>query len=150
MHKILKIVAAVISLVGIVTLGRIISKGDDEIEAAAMAGDTGIVEWMAWPAYIMLGLVIAFVVVFVISNLITNSSGLKNTLIGVGAFVLILAIAYFVSGGDTTQYELKEAKTYASEGQSQLVGAGLSAFYFLLVIAIGTMVYSGVKKVISK
>ncbi|MFK8044711.1 MAG: hypothetical protein AB8B72_04410 [Crocinitomicaceae bacterium] len=148
MHKILKIVAAVISLVGIISLVRIISEGDDAIDAAALAGDTAIVEPMAWAAYIMLGLVLAFVIFFVLKNLFTNTSGLKNTLIGVGAFAALLIIAYVVSGGDTTDYRLQDG--VATEGQSTMVGAGLVAFYLLLAVAAGSMIFGGVKKVISK
>ncbi|EDP72510.1 hypothetical protein FBALC1_15452 [Flavobacteriales bacterium ALC-1] len=148
MHKILKILAAVISLVGIVSLIRIISKGDDAIDAAAIAGDTAIVEPMAWAAYIMLGLVIAFVLFFVIKNLLTNTAGLKNTLIGVGAFAAVLIIAYVVSGGDAMQYKLQDG--VATDGQSTMVGAGLVAFYILLFVAAAAMIFAGVKKVISK
>lgn len=148
MHKILKIVAALISLVGIFSLVRIISKGDDAIDAAAKAGDTAIVEPMAWAAYLMLGLVLAFVVFFVVKNLFTNTAGLKNTLIGIGAFLAVLVIAYLVSGGDLLQY--KNGDEFATAGQSQMVGAGLVAFYILLAVAALSMILGGAKKVISK
>jgi hypothetical protein len=148
LHKILKIVAAIISLLGIVSLVRIISKGDDAIDAAALAGDTAIVEPMAWAAYIMLGLVLAFVIFFVLKNLFTNTGGLKNTLIGVGAFLVVLIIAYLVSGGDTMVYKLQDG--VATDGQSTMVGAGLVAFYLLLFVAAASMIFSGVKKIISK
>ncbi len=148
LHKILKIVAAVISLVGIISLVMIISAGDDAIDAAALAGDTAIVDPMAWAAYIMLGLVLAFVIFFVVKNLFTHTEGLKNTLIGVGAFAAVLIIAYLVSGGDTMQYKLQDG--VATDGQSTMVGAGLVAFYLLLAVAAGAMTFSGVKKIISK
>ncbi|SDG61797.1 hypothetical protein [Winogradskyella thalassocola] len=148
MHKILKIVAAIISVLGIIFLGRIIAKGDDEIKAAALAGDTAIVDPMAITAYIILGLVLLFVVVFVLKNLFTNTAGLKNTLIGVGAFAAVLIISYVLSGGDAMQYKLQDG--FATEGQSTMVGAGLVAFYILLAVAAITMIFSGVKKVISK
>jgi hypothetical protein len=148
LHKIIKIVAAVISLLGIISLVRIISAGDDAIDAAALAGDTAIVEPMAWAAYIMLGLVLVFVIFFVVKNLVTNTSGFKNTLIGVGAFAAVLIIAYVVSGGDSMTYKLQDG--VATDGQSTMVGAGLVAFYLLLFVAAGAMIFAGVKKVISK
>ncbi|MBU2927893.1 hypothetical protein [Winogradskyella psychrotolerans] len=148
MHKILKIVAAIISVLGIIFLGRILAEGDDEIKAAALAGDTAIVDPIAITAYIILGLVLVFVVVFVLKNLFTNTAGLKNTLIGVGAFAAVLIISYVLSGGDTMQYKLQDG--VATDGQSTLVGAGLVAFYILLAVAAITMLFSGVKKVISK
>ena len=148
LHKVLKIVALVLSVLGIVFLGRIIAEGDEEIKAAALAGDTAIVEPMAFIAYIILGLVLLFVVVFVLKNLFTNTSGLKNTLIGIGAFAAVLIISYVVSGGDPIQYKLQDG--FATDGQSTMVGAGLVAFYVLIVIAALAMIFSGVKKVISK
>jgi len=104
MHKILKIVALVLSLAGIGILVNIIAKGDEAIKAAALDGDTSIVDPMAIVAYIILGLVLAFVVFFVLKNLFTGGKSLKNTLVGVGAFLLVLVIAYAVSGGDVKEY----------------------------------------------
>jgi hypothetical protein len=46
-------------------------------------------------------------------------------------------------------YNLQEGGI-ASESTSQLVGAGLVAFYLLLAIAAGAMIFSGAKKIISK
>ncbi|OZV71072.1 hypothetical protein [Winogradskyella aurantia] len=148
LHKILKIVAAILSILGIIFLGRIIAEGDDEIKAAALAGDTSIVDPIAIVSYIILGLVILFVVVFVVKNLFTNTAGLKNTLIGVGAFAVVLILSYVVSSGDTMKYKLQDG--FATEGQSQMVGAGLTAFYILIIVAAVAMIFSGVKKVISK
>ncbi|WP_299116163.1 hypothetical protein [uncultured Winogradskyella sp.] len=145
MHKILKIVAALLGVLGIVFLVRIISAGDDAIKSGESAG---LVDPMAYVAYVILGLVLAFVVFFVVKNLFTNTAGLKNTLIGVGAFVAVLVIAYVVSGGDSRAYKLQDG--IASDGQSHMVGAGLVAFYILLAIAAVSMIFSGVKKILSK
>ena len=145
MQKILKIVAALLGVLGIVFLARIISAGDDAIKSGEKAG---LVDPMAYIAYAILALVLAFVVFFVLKNLFTNTAGLKNTLIGVGAFVAILVIAYVVSGGDPRAYKLQDG--IATDGQSQMVGAGLVAFYILLAIAAVSMIFSGVKKILSK
>ncbi|MCT4630554.1 hypothetical protein [Winogradskyella sp.] len=153
LHKILKIVALVLSLAGIVSLGRIIAEGDEEIKAAALAGDTAIVEPMAIIAYIILGLVLLFVVVFVVKNLFTNTSGLKNTLIGVGVFAAVLIISYVISNGPDESFAsglYKYGDKMATESESKLVGGGLIAFYILIVIAAISMIFSGVKKTISK
>jgi hypothetical protein len=145
LHKILKIVAALIGLAGIIFLVRIVAAGDDAIKTGEKAG---LVDPMAWAAYIILGLTLLFVVVFVLKNLFTNTAGLKNTLIGVGAFAAVLIIAYVLSGGDATQYKLQDG--FATDGQSTMVGAGLVAFYILLAVAAGAMIFAGVKKIISK
>jgi hypothetical protein len=152
LHKILKIVAAILSLAGIVSLVRIIAAGDDAIKTGEKAG---LVDPMAYIAYIILILVLAFVVVFVIKNLFTNTSGLKNTLIGVGAFAAILIISYVLS--DTENPVMENGKSLFRYGDKvatgkeiQMTGAGLVAFYILLALAAITMIFSGVKKVISK
>ena len=145
LHKILKIVAIVLSLAGVIFLARIIAAGDEAIETGEKAG---LVDPIAFVAYIILGLVLAFVLVFVIKNLFTNTAGLKNTLIGVGAFAAVIIISYVMAGGDELKYRLEDG--FATDSQSQMVGAGLTAFYILIVVAALAMIFSGVKKVISK
>jgi len=142
LHKIFKIIVAVLSLTGAIFLTLIISKGDDAIKA----GDASAVDNMSYIAYITLGLIILFVVFFVVKNLVTNTSSLKSTLIGVGAFAAVLLFAYLATGGDTIEYSSSEG--IATDKQSHLVGAGLVAFYVLGTVAILSMLLSGVKKII--
>lgn|SRR5690606_22470267 len=145
LHKILKIVAAVLGLLGIIFLVRIISKGDEAIQSAAVDGDTAILDPMAWITYLIFGLTIALVIFFVIKNLFTNSSSLKGTLIGVGAFLLVLIISYAVStGSDASNYLYNGVAV--TEGESKMVGAGLIAFYILIIGAAVATVFSGFKK----
>ncbi len=147
LHKLLKIVAAVLSLAGAIFLVLIISTGDLVIEAAYEAGEsTSSVDNMAYIAYAILILVLGFVIVFVIKNLFTDSGSLKSTLIGLGAFAAILIVSYILSGGDTTVY--KHSEGIATETASHLVGAGLVAFYILGVLAIVSILFTGVKKLI--
>ena len=148
MHKILKIFAAILGLLGIIFLVRIVAAGDDEIKAAAAAGDTALIDPIAFVSYIILGITLLFVVFFVLKNLFTNAAGLKNTLIGVGAFAAVLIISYVTSGGDPLQY--RNGDEFATVGQSQMVGAGLVAFYILLAVAAIAMLFAGAKKIINK
>ena len=148
LHKILKIVAAVLGLAGIVFLIRIINEGDKAIKAAAEMGDSAIIDPMAFVAYIIMGLTILFVLVFVLKNLFTNTHTLKSTLMGVGAFVLIAIICYFAFANGV-ETPLRDGKVLSANG-SKLVGAGLYMFYFLVVIAGGAMLFSGVKKMLNK
>jgi len=156
MHKILKIVVAVLSLIGIIGLVRIIMTGEEEAKAAISSGTGVLFETMSTIAYIILVLAIILVVIFVITNLFSGGGNIKNTLVGIVAFAVVLIIGYLVSGGDAlVGKELPViGKVYAyddvfaTEGESRLVGAGLISFYILSIVAIGAMVLSGVKKII--
>jgi len=147
LHKILKIIAAVLSLVGAVLLAMIMSSGDDAIEAAYLSGgDTGSVDNMIYVSYVIFILVLAFVVIFVIKNLFSNTGSLKSTLMGAGAFVAVIVVSYLFSGGDTTEYFDQGVKV--TEGTSQLVGAGIVSFYIFGALAIFSIFFSGIKKLI--
>ena len=147
LHKILKIVAGLLGLAGIIFLVMVIAKGDDAISAAALDGDTAIMDPMLYITYIIFAMTLAAVVIFVLLNLFTDTGSLKGTLIGVGAFVGVLIISYILSSGsDAANYMYNGAP--ATEGESHLVGAGLVAFYILIVGAALAMMLSGVKKLI--
>ena len=147
-HKIIRIVAGILGLLGIIFLVTIISKGDDAIKAAAAGGDTSAVDPMAFVAYATLFVILLFVLLFVLQSLFTNTATLKKTLINVGAFVLLFLIAYFAFA-QGVETPLRDGDVL-SEGGSKLVGAGLYLFYFLIVIAAVLMVFSGAGKVLKR
>ncbi len=147
LHKIFKIVAGALSLIGAILLALIISKGDEAFESAyANQESTALIDNMSYLAYVVLAVIILFVVFFVLKNLVTHTSSLKSTLIGAGAFLAVLLISYMLTSGDTTQYFNNDIA--ATESTSHMVGAGLVSFYVLGAIAILSMLFSGVKKLI--
>ncbi|UZO81268.1 hypothetical protein NBT05_02045 [Aquimarina sp. ERC-38] len=81
----------------------------------------------------------------VFSALAKNPGGLKNTLIGIVAFLVILGIGYVLAEGVETT--MKDGEMLSAT-ESKLVGAGLYSFYILAIIAIGMMIVSGVQKLI--
>ncbi len=147
LHKILKIVAAVLSLIGVVLLALIISSGDPAIDAAYQSGgNTGSVDNMIYVSYAIFILVLAFVIFFVIKNLFSNTGSLKSTLMGAGAFVAVIVVSYLFSGGDPTAYF--DQGVPVTEGTSHIVGAGLVSFYIFGALAIFSIFFSGIKKLI--
>src|SRR5690606_15422677 len=96
-HKILKYLALVIGVIGLILLGRIIMTGDDAITNSAST-QASVVDPMIWLSYIVLAVIIVAVLIFVVKGLFKGN--IKNTLISVGAFLLIIVIAYVVTGGD--------------------------------------------------
>ncbi|WP_103867080.1 hypothetical protein [Aquimarina sp. I32.4] len=87
--------------------------------------------------------VVTLIAVF--SALAKNPSSLKNTAIGIVAFLVVGLIAYFIAEGVETPLRDGEIIT---AGESKWVGAGLYTFYFLAATAVGLMFFSGVKKLI--
>ena len=65
---------------------------------------------------------------------------------GVGAFVLLALICYFALA-DGVETPLRDGEMLSASG-SRMVGAGLWMFYLLTIIAIGTMLFTGIKKMI--
>ncbi|MEH6763974.1 MAG: hypothetical protein V7655_05700 [Aequorivita antarctica] len=137
LHKILKIVALLLSVAGIIFLAMIIAKGDTEV-AATGAGVDGFL----YVAYIIFAITLVFVLFFVIKGVFAGN--IKNTLISVGAFLAIVIISYVLADGNPMS--VGDGETLSASG-SKWVGAGLYTFYILAIIAIGAMVFSGVKKI---
>ncbi len=136
LHKIIKIVAILLCVVGIIFFGMILSKGDDAVKATGEGVDGYI-----YVAYIVFALILAFVLVFVLKGLAQGN--IKKTLLSIGAFLVVVALAYGLAQGVETP--MKDGEILSASG-SRWVGAGLYAFYFLAVVAIGAMLWSGVRK----
>ena len=138
LHKILKIVAIILSVIG-AALALTIIAGDEDT-AKSMSGN------MLAVAYVVLALVLAIVVIFVIKGLFSGS--IKRTLMSVGAFLAIILISYILSSAtdlDLTQFNKKGLGI--TEAISKNVGTGLIAFYILAFLAIASMIFSGIKKI---
>tara|TARA_R110002012_G_scaffold292489_1_gene487703 strand:+ start:129 stop:569 length:441 start_codon:yes stop_codon:yes gene_type:complete len=140
-QKIITLVAAIVGVISIVFLGSIIGAGDEAVKAGEAS--TSVNTFM-YIAYAVLAVTLVLVVLFTLKNVFSNTSGLKNTLIGVGAFIAVLVIAYAISGGDTMTY--KYNGLVATSGESTMVGAGLVAFYILIVVAAVAMLLGGARK----
>ena len=141
-HKILKYFALIIGVIGLILLGRIILAGDDTIEASA-SDQQSLITPFIYLAYLVLAVVIVLVAFYVIKGLFRGN--IKNSLIAVGAFVLIIVVAYVLTDGEPV--ELKDGGMLSASG-SHWVSAGLFVFYILAIVAVGAMVLSGIRKLI--
>ncbi|MDX1470140.1 MAG: hypothetical protein R3213_01475 [Flavobacteriaceae bacterium] len=138
LHKILKILALLLSVAGIIFLVMIIATGDDAIKA----GDDGSVDLLAYVAYAVLFIILVMVLIFVLKGLFSGS--IKKTLISVGLFLGIFVVAYFLASGDGNTYFYNNQP--ATETESHWVGTGLIAFYIFALAAIGSMLFAGARK----
>ncbi|GAB2764251.1 hypothetical protein [Salinimicrobium soli] len=142
LHKILKYLAIVIGVIGLILWGRVLMTGDDAIENSA-ALQASVVTPFLIVAYIVFAIIVLVVLFFVIKGLF--SGDIKRTLMSVGAFILVVLIAYLLTDG--TETVLNDGEV-VSANTNHWVGAGLVTFYILACIAILLMVVSGVRKLI--
>ena len=127
---------------GLIFWFLLISKGDDAVKATG-AG----VAPLLYIAYVIMAIVLGLVTVFVLKGVM--SGDVKKTLISVGAFLAVLLISYVMASG-SIEGLTPAGKSEVTESTSKWVGTGLIAFYILAVVAVTTMAFSGVKKVITK
>lgn len=142
-YKILKYLAAVIGIIGLILLARILWTGNDAIENSASV-QASVVDPFMIVAYTVFAVIVLLVLFFVIKGLFTGN--IKNTLISVGLFAAVVLLAYLLADGGA-MYDRNDVQTVSDSG-SKWVSTGLITFYILAAIAIGAMVISGVKKLI--
>ena len=104
--------------------------------------------FLVW-AYVLFFLTAGITVIFSIANFIANPKGAKKSLVGIGAAVVIIFVAYlladdtvlnmpFYDGGDNVPGILK------------MVDTGLYTAYMLVVVAFLTILWSSVSRVFKK
>ncbi|PTM07627.1 MAG: hypothetical protein DA407_10240 [Bacteroidetes bacterium] len=111
-----------------------------------IAGNNGQIDSMMYVAYAVLIIVLVMVILFTLKNMFSSKETLMGTVKGVGAFLLLALICYFVFATGTEKTIADGEILTASE--DKLIGAGLYMFYALAIIASGAMLFTGVKKMI--
>lgn len=141
LYKIIKYLAFALGIIGAIFVLMVMA--GDESAADSMGSN------VLYVTYAVLGLAILLVLVYVLKGLF--SGDIKKTLMTVGLFLAIVVISFVMSSGsdlDLTPFTAKGLDI--TESTSKYVGAGLNAFYILAVVAIGSMLFSGVKKIFNK
>jgi len=138
LQKILTIVIALISAVGLICWVMIITQDDNEGIIGMTIGFGKMLVYAA--AIIALG--------FSLKNIVTDPNKLKKAGISLIALIAVLALGYGLASG--TEYVSNTGEVMATESESKWVGTGLYVFYSLAIISIIAMVLSGVKKALNK
>jgi len=146
-QNIIKIVSAILGVLGVIFLFRIMGAGDDQIKMDASMGDYSSVSPLITLALLILSIAVIVTLIFSILNLASDTKKLKKALITSGLFLLVVAIAYGLSDGVETQ--MKDGEVL-SAGGSKLVETGILSFYMLIIIAFASMMFSGIKKIFKK
>jgi hypothetical protein len=103
----------------------------------------GIIDIGLWFAYILISLAIASAVVLPLVNAAKSPGSFKKSLIGVGAMVVLFVVSYALTGSDVT---IQQKAAGVTENTSKLIGAGLTMFYLVFVVAVVGMIYSEIHK----
>ena len=141
--NITKYVALALGVIGLILQVVILRKGDDAIEMDSLAGNFSSVSPMINLAILILIVVVLITLFSSFATLASNAAKLKKAGISIAAFGAVVLLSFLLSEGVETP--LKDGDILSASGSS-LVETGLRTFYFLAVIAIGAMVFSGVKR----
>ena len=140
-QKILKYTALVFGVIGLILQVVILNQGDDTIKLNALSGDYGVVSTMVTLALIVLAITVSLTLIFSITNLASDPKKLKKALLSIGAFGVVVLVAFLFSSGTETPF--KDGDILSAAG-SRWIETGLRTFYFLVFIAVGAMLYTGI------
>ena len=77
-QKIIKYIALVLGVIGLILQIVILNQGDDTIKLNALSGDYGVVSTMVTLALIVLVITLSLTLIFSITNLASNPNKLKK------------------------------------------------------------------------
>ena len=147
LENIIKIVCAVLGLLGVIFLFRILATGDDDIKMAASIGDFSLISPLISLSMFILFITVAVTIIFSLINLASNPGKLKKSLIFIGFLIIVIGIAYASSTGVETP--MKDGQVLSASG-SKWVGTGIRVFYILASVAVLSMIAFGARNIIKK
>ena len=147
LENIIKIVCAVLGLLGVIFLFRILASGDDDIKMAASMGDFSLISPLISLSMFILFITVAVTIIFSLINLASNPGKLKKSLIFIGFLIIVIGIAYASSAGVETP--MKDGQVLSASG-SKWVGTGIRVFYILASVAVLSMIAFGARNIIKK
>ncbi len=134
LYKILRIIALILALIGVA------------FALMVAGGSEGMIDNMMYVAYLILAIVLVLVLFYVIKGVFAGN--IKKTLLSLGIFFGIIIISYLMSSGtDLNLQPFIDKGQNITEATSKKVGAGLYTFYALGVLAILSMLSSGLTKI---
>lgn len=102
--------------------------------------------FLQW-TYALIGVATVLAILFPIINTISNPSGAKSVLVGVGALVVVVGLSYVLAGDEVLAKYQQYGTTPSS---SKWVSTGLIMFYLLAAAAIGITIVAEVARVFKK
>ena len=143
MYKIVKIVLAVIGLIGVILWFQLPS-GD---VPATEAIESGSMHFMFVITYILMAIAVIASLAFSLIHLFANPKSLKKTLYVIVGFLIVVAISYaLATGTDVSIEEMAGRGIATTESTIKRIGMGLNMFFILTIIAVGAMIWGGLRK----
>ena len=146
-QKITNYLVVVLGVLGLGFLLLILVQGDDTIEMNALQGDFVGVSYIIYLAQLILAIAVLLSLGFSLKNLASDKQKMIGSLKAIGAFLVVLAVAYLFSSGEETP--MQDGVMLSASG-ARWVETGIRMFYFLTVIAVCSMGFGSVRKLIKK
>ena len=146
-QKLTNYLVVVLGLLGFGLLLAILFQGDDTIEMNALQGDFGSVSYIIYLAQAVLAITVLLSLGFSLKNLASDKQKMISSLKAIGAFLVVLVLAYLFSSGEETPLQDGE---FLSASGARWVETGIRMFYFLTIIAVGAMLSGSIIKLIKK
>jgi hypothetical protein len=106
-----------------------------------LSGGEERVNPMIYLGYVAFFLAIGIAIFAFVNSMLNNPQALKGALLGLAGFAVIFLISYLMaSGSDFESYK------NATESTVRWVKTGLNAFYFITLITVLVVIYSGVAR----
>jgi hypothetical protein len=95
-------------------------------------------------SYVLLAIAVIAALAGTVMTAISNPKKLIGSAIGIGAMIVIFVISYVLASDEVV-------KSYGdiTTTTSKMVGAGLFTFYILLVLAVLSIIYAGISRLIN-
>jgi hypothetical protein len=143
MYKIVKIVLAVIGLIGVILWFQLPS-GD---VPATEAIESGSMNFMFMITYLLMAIAVIASLAFSLIHLFANPKSLKKSLYVIVGFLIVVAISYaLATGTDVSIEEMAGRGIATTESTIKRIGMGLNMFFILTIIAVGAMIWGGLRK----
>ena len=147
MNKIVKIVLAVIGVLAAIMWYQLPSRD----VPAAEAIQSGSMNIMFLILYALLAVAVISALFFTLKGLFASPDKLKKTLLVIGAFLVVVLLAYMLSSStDVSIEEMANRGVATTESTIKNIGTGLNVFFLLVIIAIASMAWGGLRKMTNK
>ena len=147
LEKLTRIGCIALGVLGLIFLAIVFASGDDSIKMAAASGNYGVITPIIILSQITLLIAVIVTLIFSLRGIAKDKSKMKNALKSAGLFLIVVVIAFVLSNGVETP--MRDGKVLSAIG-SKLVGTGIRVFFILSIIAVGLMVFPGIKKMFKK